>query len=88
MVIRIQKYDVNVQEAPYQFITLEDRIRVPSELVKLMEEDTTGTMGARVLADICRDYGYVFRFYSMSREDGIDYTVTVRGEMERAMGIW
>ena len=80
---RIQKYDPNVLEPPYEFITLVDLI----EIVK-PDNDPGGSEFAFRLWDICDNLGYDFRFYSTSDVEGIDFDITVRGELEDKLKVW
>jgi hypothetical protein len=81
-VIRIQKYDPSITEAPFEFITLVDRIEFDEP-----EVNDAGVTRAEILREICAEHGYTFRFLSGSKEPGIDYEVTVRGELEDKLNI-
>jgi hypothetical protein len=82
VVCQIEKYDENVTEAPFKFITLEEYIQVDKP-----ENDPGGCKFASILNHLCYDYGYIFRFYSTCNIPGIDYTIVVRGGLERKLGI-
>jgi hypothetical protein len=67
----ITRYDETITEPPY--------LTIPLEKVELDEvgNDKYGSEFARVLFEACRERGYVFKFYTMGSEYGVDYEIVV-----------
>jgi len=74
----ISKYDAAIKEPPFLTIRLD-------ETEVLEPEDKMNDMGvtfAGRLIHACQEKGYVFKFYTISEEEGYDYKIVVYGEME------
>ena len=68
---RVQRYDPDVTEPPFEFITLgELEIDKP-------DVDYLGEQFAENLSKGCYEAGYAFKFYSLSDEDDYVFNVTV-----------
>lgn len=67
----IARYDETITEPPYLTIPL-----YTVEVVK-PENDADGEMFANALIKVCRENGYVFKFYTSGQERGVDYEIVV-----------
>lgn len=67
----ITKYDETITEPPYLTIKIDEM-----EVLKPLNDDL-GEEFARRLYVGCNRLGYVFKFYTISDENGFDYEVVV-----------
>ena len=68
---RIQKYDPDITEPPFEFIDLgEFECHKP-------EDDRLGEQFALILSRECALQGFAFKFYSSSSDDNYDFDVVV-----------
>lgn len=67
----ITRYDETIQEPPYLTVLI-DKVEVTEP-----ETDNLGEEFASRLRSACKSKGYIFKFYTISREEGIDYELVV-----------
>lgn len=67
----ISRYDYTIKEPPFLTIKLDT-----TEVLK-PQKDHLGEELARRLIIACGKKGYMFKFYTMSREKGFDYEIVV-----------
>jgi len=67
----IAKYDKTIKEPPYLTIKINE--------IEVLEpkEDDLGSLFAKILKQACIDKGYIFKFYTLSREKNFDYEIVV-----------
>jgi hypothetical protein len=67
----ISKYDKNIKEPPFLTISI--------DIIEVIEPDNDdcGEKFAEMLNDICFNKGYIFKFYTTSKEKDIDYEIVV-----------
>ena len=68
----ISRYDETIKEPPY--------LTIPLETVEVNQPDENDDGGVELyerLKAACRSKGYIFKFYTMSDEKGIDYELVV-----------
>ena len=71
----IERYDKTITEAPFTSIRMDE--------VEVEEPEINNDLGstfAEILRVACREKGYMFKFYTMSQEEGYDYNITVWNE--------
>jgi hypothetical protein len=67
----ISRYDETLTKPPY--------LTIPIDKVEVVEPETDhlGEEFANRLRIACRSKGYDFKFYTMSKEEGMDYNIIV-----------
>ena len=71
----ISKYDETITEPPF--------LTIPLDEVEVMEpkKGDLGVEFSNRMKKACREKGYVFKFYTMSKKEGFDFEIVMHSNM-------